>query len=139
MSFLLFWAFYACHWLTATTQTIAGQGLHFNLTSGSNENYFFRDPTVTAQLLLTSPNATDRLKRLVVALPAGNSGALAYFLPVDPAPADLQFVLVDGTLASTSSAHNNIGIQADILLNYNASLGATIVGAVRAMRGRRST
>ncbi|KAF8161426.1 hypothetical protein B0H34DRAFT_653240 [Crassisporium funariophilum] len=118
----------------------------FHVTSGNNENYFFRDNTTSAQLLLTSPppsngstNATSTSvpQRLVVALPAGNNGALVYFLPLPSGKgvtAPLSVELVNGTMKSTVADFGNKGIQADLRFSADATLGVTIVGAVRALR-----
>ncbi|KAH9485673.1 hypothetical protein JR316_0002583 [Psilocybe cubensis] len=108
----------------------------FHVTSGSNENYFYRDNITTAQLLLTSTTASNNVtRRLVAALPAGNNGALVYFLPQkEPSSVPLNLELVNGSMKSVSLADGNRGIQADMTLTANATLGVTIVGAVRALR-----
>lgn len=135
---------------TSTTQPTV-----FHVASGANENYFYRDNVTTAQLLLTSaasasPNTT---RRLVAALPAGNNGALVYFLPIphgshpgppppiggnppSPAVQPLNINLINGTLQSTVAPDGNSGIQADVSFSTSATLGVTIVGAVRALRGK---
>ncbi|KAF9477873.1 hypothetical protein BDN70DRAFT_933848 [Pholiota conissans] len=107
----------------------------FHVLSGSNDNYFYRDNTTSAQLLLTNAQATsvNTTRRLVVALPAGNNGALVYFLPKDTA-GSLNVELVNGSLTSTTAANENKGIQADLIFSGNATVGVTIVGAVRALR-----
>jgi hypothetical protein len=113
----------------------------FQITSGGNDNFFYRDNLTSAQILLTIPNNSDLgFSRLVSALPAGNSGALVYFLPKpDGDEQKLVVSLVNGTLTSTTDDFNNSGIQADLSLSRNATLGVTIVGAVRAMRGASRT
>ncbi|TFK45034.1 hypothetical protein BDQ12DRAFT_731010 [Crucibulum laeve] len=129
--------------------------LNFHVSSGGNENYFWRDNITSAQLLLTSTNNTlSTARRLVAALPAGNNGALVYFLPLggangtgpgtsgtsgvqssDSASANqLNVELVNDTLTSTTDKFNNAGVQADLTFSANATLGVTIVGAVRALR-----
>jgi len=112
----------------------------FHVTSGSNENYFYRDDITSAQLLLTSTNAsTSTTRRLVVALPAGNNGALVYFLPSTVSSSKeppLNLDLVNGSMKSITGDNGNRGIQADLNFSANATLGVTIVGAVRALRGQ---
>ncbi|EKM58475.1 uncharacterized protein PHACADRAFT_193593 [Phanerochaete carnosa HHB-10118-sp] len=111
--------------------------ISFQVTSGGNDNYFLRDNVTAAQLLLTSAsNASTVLRRLVVALPAGNSGALTYFLPINATDntTSLSISLVNDTLHSTTREFNNAGIEVDFIFSSNASLGVTIIGAVRAMR-----
>lgn len=121
--------------------------LAFHVASGENDNYFLRDGRTSGQLVLTSANNTSAARRLVVALPAGNSGALAYFLPMDAStdagasggnstsPTALGVTLVEGSLKSATVDYFNIGVQADLAFDRNATLGVTIIGAVRAMRG----
>ncbi|KIJ27555.1 hypothetical protein M422DRAFT_271225 [Sphaerobolus stellatus SS14] len=107
--------------------------LNLHLTSGGFENYLWRSNITAAQILLTSSNVTDRLQRFVVAMPAGNSGALSYFLPVDETQ-ELSVQLVNGTLQDAVAPFNNVGVQGKLSFNADASLGVTIIGAVRAMR-----
>ncbi|PIL29853.1 hypothetical protein GSI_08060 [Ganoderma sinense ZZ0214-1] len=106
--------------------------LSFDVLSGGNNNYFLRDNLTSAQLLLSSPNNTNKARRLVVALPAGNSGALVYFLPSTSNP--LGVTLVDGSFKSATADYFNAGIQADLAFDGNATLGVAVIGAVRAMR-----
>ena len=136
---------------SATSAQIVGQqnaSLAFKVVSGGNDNYFLRDNLTSAQLLLTSANNTSAVRRLVVALPAGNTGALTYFLPKPDANAGqdvsgnsstagaLNVTLVDGSFKSATTDYFNVGVQADLNFDTNATLGVTIVGAVRAMRGQ---
>lgn len=116
--------------------TTSGLNLSFQVSSGGNENYFFRDNLTSAQVLLTSANSTSELRRLVVALPAGNSGSLSYFLPTNAAiNGTLGVTLQNGSLTSTTDEFDNVGVQANLIFSENATLGVTIIGAVRAMRG----
>lgn len=119
--------------------------LSFEVVSGGNNNYFLRDNLTSAQLLLSSPNSTSTARRLVVALPAGNTGALVYFLSSgsnattnttlgNTSTNPLGVTLVDGSFKSTTTDYFNVGIQADLVFDANATLGVTIIGAVRAMR-----
>lgn len=130
--------------LTCIAQVAHGQilpsndtQLSFSVSSGGNDNYFLRDNVTSAQLLLTSANSTNTLRRLVVALPAGNSGALTYFTPLNSTSgaSNLSVSLVNGSFTSTTREYNNTGAQADLSFSGNATLGVTIIGAVRAMRG----
>ncbi|KAI0663733.1 hypothetical protein C8Q70DRAFT_907236 [Cubamyces menziesii] len=133
----------------ATSAQIVGPqnaSLAFKVVSGGNDNYFLRDNLTSAQLLLTSANNTSAARRLVVALPAGNTGALTYFLPKPDAAVSqdgsgdssttgtLNVTLVDGSYKSATTDYFNVGVQADLTFDANATLGVTIVGAVRAMR-----
>lgn len=109
--------------------------LSFKVTSGDNDNFFLRDNTTTAQLLLTKGNSSFELRRLVVALPAGNSGALTYFISANKTDEQLSVTLDNGTLRSTTDDFDNVGIQANLKFSGNSTMGVTIIGAVRAMRG----
>lgn len=160
LHFLLFSSVYA----TLNTPILAQQSntstLTFNVSSGGNDNYFYRDNITSLQLVLTSANNTSSdVQRMVVALPAGNSGALVYFLPLSDSistgnstgdttgnstgsgnvtstgNSTFGISLVNGTLQSTTDEFNNTGAQAELAFTGNATLGVTIIGAVRAMRG----
>ncbi|KAI0350022.1 hypothetical protein OH77DRAFT_1431415 [Trametes cingulata] len=143
---------YLCALRGVAAQIVGEQNatLAFKVVSGGNDNYFLRDNLTSAQLLLTSANSTSAARRLVVALPAGNSGALTYFLPKNDSSntvADsagggsnstttsaLNVTLVEGSFKSTTTDYFNVGVQADLAFDRNATLGVTIIGAVRAMR-----
>ena len=126
-----------CSAASAQIVTNSTPSLSFEAVSGGNNNYFLRDNVTTAQLLLSSPNSTKTARRLVVALPAGNTGVLAYFLPSTNNSTNLLGVtLVDGSFKSATADYFNVGVQADLTFDANATLGVTIIGAVRAMRGK---
>ncbi len=108
--------------------------LSFQVTSGDNDNFFFRDNFTSAQIVLTRPNSSSPIRRFITALPAGNAGALVYFSPLSQNE-NLVVALVNNSITSTTRDFGNAGIQADLAFSDNATLGATIVGAVRAMRG----
>ncbi|KAF9508271.1 hypothetical protein BS47DRAFT_1373700 [Hydnum rufescens UP504] len=97
--------------------------LSFHVASGGNDNYFLRDNVTSAQMLITSANATGSVRRLVVAFPAGNSGALVYFLPMSATQ-----------LPSITTEYGNVGVEVQLAFNRNATVGVTIIGAVRALR-----
>ena len=125
--------------IAASARTLANptSSLSFEVVSGGYDNYFLRDNVTSAQLLLSSSNNTAKARRLVVALPAGNSGALAYFLP--SGSNTLGVTMVNGSFKSATADYSNVGIQADLVFNANATLGDTVIGAVRAMRGMSPT
>lgn len=107
--------------------------LNLHISTGGFDNYLWRSNITAAQVLLTSPDASDSLQRFVVAMPAGNSGTLAYFLPHNPTQI-LSVQLVNGTLQDATGDFNNVGVQGQLSFNADAGLGVTIIGAVRAMR-----
>ncbi|KAL5531944.1 hypothetical protein ACEPAF_5507 [Sanghuangporus sanghuang] len=69
-------------------------------------------------------------------MPAGNSGALAYFLSLDNSTSgsNLTVTLQNNTQQITTDDFDNVGIQANLNFTGNATLGVTVAGAVRAMR-----
>ncbi|KAI0784480.1 hypothetical protein C8Q75DRAFT_794968 [Abortiporus biennis] len=122
-----------------STSVSEHSSLSFHVASGGNDNYFVRDNVTSGQLVLTCPNNTSDLgfSRLVVALPAGNSGALVYFLPQqghETATPIFSVSLKNETFTGVGEDFNNTGIQADLSFNAIATIGVTVIGAVRAMR-----
>ena len=110
--------------------------LAFKVTSGENDNYFLRDNLTSAQLLVTTSNSTASSRRLVIALPAGNSGVLAYFHPSESNNNSVFGVgVAEGSFQSVMADFSNVGVRVDLNFSGNATLGTTIIGAVRAMRG----
>ena len=129
---MLFWAPLAllASWFPPGLAQNATDSLSFSVLSGGNSNVFIRDNISAAQVVLTA-NASA-LQRLVVALPAGNSGALAYFLA--NGSDTLGVLLVNGSLRTTTQAFGMVGIRGTLAFSSNASLGVTILGATRAVR-----
>ena len=117
---------------------LAQNQLFFQIASGDNDNFFLRDNRTTAQLLLTKANSSTEARRLVVALPAGNSGALTYFVPSNNTSGGISVSLQNDTFKSTTGPYDNVGVQANLNFSGNATLGVTVIGAVRAMRGALS-
>ena len=67
-------------------------------------------------------------------MPAGNSGALSYFLPLN-SNEQLSVQLVNSSLLQDAAGgFNNVGVQGRMTFSTDATLGVTILGAVRAMR-----
>ena len=107
--------------------------LDLNLTSGGYENHLWRSNITAVQVLFTSPNVTDRPQRFVAAMPAGNSGALSYFLPLNSSE-QLSVRLINNSLQDATDSFNNVGVQGSMSFSTDATMGVTILGAVRAMR-----
>jgi hypothetical protein len=107
--------------------------LDLHLTSGGYDNYLWRSNITAVQVLFTSSNVTDRLQRFVAAMPAGNSGALSYFLPLNSSER-LSVQLVNNSLQDAISGFNNVGVQGHMSFSTDATMGVTILGDVRAMR-----
>jgi hypothetical protein len=113
--------------------------LSFHVASGGNGNYFLRDNVTSAQMLITSANVTGLVRRPVIAFPAGNSGALGYFLPMSSNTTSgppMTVTAVDRTFKSITAEYSNVGVEVQLAFNRNATVGVTIIGAVRALRGR---
>jgi hypothetical protein len=112
---------------------VSDPNINLHLSSGGNDNYLWRSNVTAAQVLLTSPSVPDRLQRFVVGMPAGNSGTLSYFLPLKN-NVTLSVQLLNGTLSDAVTDFDNVGVQGSLSFSADASLGVTIIGAVRAMR-----
>lgn len=127
----------ACLTVLASIPSCVGQNLstalNFQVQSGGNTNYFFRDNTTAAQILFPNATADFGPQRFVAALPAGNSGALVYFLPQNSSTS-LSVQAVNGSLSSVIHELNNTGISGRMSFDNNASMGVAVIGAVRAMR-----
>lgn len=107
--------------------------LNLHLTSGGYENHLWRSNITAVQVLFTSPNVTDRPQRFVAAMPAGNSGVLSYFLPLNSSE-QLSVQLINNSLQDATGSFSNVGVQGRMSFSTDATLGVTILGAVRAMR-----
>ncbi|GAC97806.1 glycogen debranching enzyme [Pseudozyma hubeiensis SY62] len=124
-----------------------------NLTSGPYDNYLFRSNLTAAQVLLTNTtaaNPTDNstkptLNRFLVALPAGNSGSVAYFLPytngsnatdaqTSTASQGLTVTLGDAGIKGAYGPNNQSGVTGELLFSQPATLGTTLLGSIRTVR-----
>lgn len=102
--------------------------------AGGFDNTFFRDNVTSAQILVTSPNITnDQAVRFIVATPAGNSGALLYFIPSSNS-SGFTAIIEEASLNSVSAASNQAGVSGVVQLSSEASLGVAIVGGIRASK-----
>ena len=106
--------------------------LRFNLTSGSYDNYFIRSNLTAAQVLLTNTSATE-LNRFLVAFPAGNSGAVSYFLPLEE-QASLNVTLGQDGIRTAYGPNDLRGVAGELLFSNNATLGTTLLGSIRTVR-----
>ncbi|CAO2653363.1 Nn.00g027740.m01.CDS01 [Neocucurbitaria sp. VM-36] len=112
------------------------------LSDSPHDNYFYSDCHSSAHVIVTSPRPGSDLNivkpRLLVAWPAGNSGALALFAPESGQ---------DGTLAvrlenSTTNGEpldpiddsSRVGVSGSITFNDTARLTVPILGSIRAIR-----
>ncbi|OJJ47605.1 hypothetical protein ASPZODRAFT_24518 [Penicilliopsis zonata CBS 506.65] len=113
-------------------------------------NYFYSDCNVAAQVVVTSPLADSDLTvigpRLIVAWPAGNSGACAFFAPQSGVNGTLAIELVNSTVGTPLAAVNSsqagvettttpaVGVSGVLRFNASAVLTLPILGSVRTIR-----
>ncbi|KAJ5130855.1 uncharacterized protein N7515_006894, partial [Penicillium bovifimosum] len=119
-----------------------------SLSDAPYNNYFYSDCNVAAQAVVTTPQADSDLSiispRLIVAWPAGNSGACIFFKPQNGANGTLSIELVNSTIgtplgpvysAGTKSNNNpSVGVQGVIRFNASAALAVPILGSIRTIR-----
>ena len=117
--------------------------LHFS--DPPYENYFYSDCNVAAQVVVTSPLPGSDLKvigpRVIVAWPAGNSGACMFFEPQNALNGSLAIKLVNSTVGSplapfyvSRDGYPSVGVKGVLCVNSTAVLSLSILGSVRAIR-----
>ncbi|SJX60258.1 uncharacterized protein SRS1_11572 [Sporisorium reilianum f. sp. reilianum] len=122
--------------------------ISLNLTSGPYDNYLFRSNLTAAQVLLTNITAANpsvnstkpTLNRFLVALPAGNSGSVAYFLPytngsnATSAGQGLTVTLGEAGIKGAYGDYNQSGVTGELVFSQSATLGTTLLGSIRTVR-----
>lgn len=111
------------------------------------QNYFYSDCNVAAHAIVLSPLPESNLAvigpRLLVAWPAGNSGACAFFAPQNGINGTLSIELVNSTRVQSlvpvyrkpsGSDFPRVGVSGTIRLNSSASLSLSILGSIRTIR-----
>ena len=113
------------------------------------ENYFISDCLTSAHVLVTSPDAnsskSDVKPRLLVAWPAGNSGAAAYFEAEDKGTLALRLEnsTSDGDVLDTvnepaeygaKNKNPRVGVKGRIHFDTPALLTLPILGSIRSIR-----
>jgi hypothetical protein len=111
------------------------------------ENYFYSDCNIDAQVIVTSPLPNSNLSiigpRLIVAWPAGNSGACAFFEPqngvngslgIDLIPSPIGTNLTPVYIPSSDSQYPSVGVKGGLRFNSSAVLTVPILGSVRTIR-----
>lgn len=118
--------------LSLCTPAVSQTTLNVSVNSQGYDNYFLRqDSLSTVTLLSANPSTTQRL---LVATPAGNSGAVAYFNATTGSNNNnFHVTVVNGSLHSLQQGSNS-GVAGTLTFNQNATLTRAIVGSVRAMR-----
>ncbi|EST09848.1 hypothetical protein PSEUBRA_000239 [Kalmanozyma brasiliensis GHG001] len=126
--------------------------VQLNLTSGPYDNYFLRSNGTSAQVLLTNTSSSNptsnstraTLNRFLVALPAGNSGSVAFFLPYtngtnateggNTSASGLTVTLGESGLKSAYGDNGQAGVTGELLFSQSATLGTTLLGSIRTVR-----
>ncbi|RMY99509.1 hypothetical protein D0862_07096 [Hortaea werneckii] len=114
------------------------------------ENYFYSDCNSASQVVVTSPLSDSNLSiigpRLLVAWPAGNSGVVAFFEPIEGPNGTLAIHLVNETGAtqplqggykvSSDTSDSVPDAHVSTLVNFNTSARLTvpILGSIRTIR-----
>lgn len=117
------------------------------LSDPPSENYFYSDCNTQVQVVVTSPLPESNLSiigpRLVVAWPAGNSGACAFFEPQNGVNGSLSLEMIVspiGTnltpvyMADSDSQYPSVGVKGTLRFNSSARLTVPILGSVRTIR-----
>lgn len=131
---------------SSSTSECEEQPSQLHLSSPPYENYFYSDCHSASQVVVTSPRPDSNLTiigpRLLVAWPAGNSGAVAFFAPQSGVNGSLAIQLVNGTNSQAlegvydASGDGNavFGVTAVLELNSSAVLNIAILGSIRNIR-----
>jgi hypothetical protein len=122
-------------------------GTELQLSDPPYDNYFYSDCNTDAQVVITSPlqdsNLTIIGPRLIVAWPAGNSGACAFFQPQNGVNGSLGISLISSTVGtnlssvyipSSESQYPSVGVKGSLRFNSSAVLAVSILGSVRTIR-----
>jgi hypothetical protein len=138
---------YASPVCNASTTPCPEPASRLNLLDGPHVNYFYSDCHSSSHVIVTSPRVGDDLNfikpRLLVAWPAGNSGALALFEPGNGRPGTLavRFENISETgealcpiYRTDTGDHPRVGVIGAINFNDSATLSVPILGSIRAIR-----
>ena len=118
----------------------------FHLSSPPYENYFYSDCHASTQVVVTSPSTDSNLSiigpRLLVAWPAGNSGAVVYFAPQNGINGSLSVTLVNSSIGNplgpvyqaSEERNATVGVVGEFSLNSSAMISSAILGSVRTIR-----
>jgi hypothetical protein len=112
------------------------------------DNFFYSDCNVAAQAVITSPLPDSDLSiigpRLIVAWPAGDSGACAFFAPQNGVNGSLSIELINSTdrqplvpvytAPSNGNQYPSVGVQGTLRFNSSATLTIPILGSIRTIR-----
>ena len=130
-----------------------GKVLSFETPDPPYENYFYADSNVSVQVILASPlrksPANDAsIHRILFAWPAGNSGAVLFFMPTDDVTGgdDLKLTLqrqqsgryltaaVQAPAKDSANQHDHVGVKAILNVSRRATLSLAVLGSLRTVR-----
>lgn len=129
----------------AQTPGLKTNATTLHISSPPYENYFYSDCNVAAQVVVTSPLPDSDFKvigpRVIVAWPAGNSGACMFFEPENGLNGSLAIKLNNSTIGSplaptyiAKDGYPSVGVKGVLHFNSTAVLSLSILGSVRAIR-----
>jgi hypothetical protein len=112
-----------------------------HLQDGPHDNYFYSDCHTSVHVIITSPQPgsdSNTVKpRLLVAWPAGNSGAMALFAAENGPDSALSIDLEnsgDANAVQPLSDSTRVGVSGSINFNVPARLTIPILGSIRSIR-----
>jgi len=110
---------------------ITDADLRFSISEGQSENHFIRQNGISGHLNLR----THPAPRLIVAFPAGNSGAALFFKKTDDDPAWGSVSDIQVIQRADEAGRTLYGMQADIVIEAKElSLQEADVGSIRFLR-----
>jgi len=118
------------------------------LPDGPHANYFYSDCHLSVHVIFTSPRSGDNLSivkpRMLVAWPAGNSGALAQFESGSGQAGSLSVEVnsavnsaaedIDPIYETVDGANPRVGVTSSVHFNDSAILAIPILGSIRSIR-----
>jgi len=125
---------------TDLSSPCAEAATRLSLQDGPQDNHFYSDCHTSAHVIVTSPQPNSDLNvvkpRLLVAWPAGNSGAMALFAP-ESGQGSLTMRLEDsenGQSVEPLTASDRVGVSGSINFDTSARLTVPILGSIRSIR-----
>lgn len=125
-----------------STDTCSDAAIRLYLPDSPYDDYFYSDCHSSAHVIVTTPQPGSDLRRvqprLIVAWPAGNSGAFALFAPENGADGTLAISLknstASGEVLDPINESNRVGVSGSLNFNDTARLTVPILGSIRAIR-----
>lgn len=126
----------------SSTSTCSKPAVRLHLPDPPQDNYFYSDCQSSSHVIVTSPLPGSNLSvvrpRLIIAWPAGNSGAMALFAPENNVNGSLSIHLQNSTISGKTldPVHDSgqVGVSGLLSLNNTARLTTSILGSIRTIR-----